>query len=1063
MNIRLHVPIIVFCLCFGFVSVDARPLPVGRAHLARETAFAARAVDFRTRPFSLPRGVPGSVAQTNIYPWVEYVNGDKLLLANGYDWRANWKDQSGFGRVLIYSGLPFDAMPGREVLLMLSVRIPEAKAPFCHASEAWSNDFMTVDAAAKRVVWHRPYDAPDGRRRDFTYTLSPAGDGRVALDYDLGIGDDPTAVTNALSAEFRVDFVERAAVTNSVFGFGEETYSFARREDMREYDRGRTYSYYRDLSFDGPTRFHVNRHDETRHIELLFGKGVMPRCRIEDGLREWDNPAKAGRVFGFFWRIGGKSASATKANVRGRIVVDLGRAALPRTGERPPTGGIDFWGLDALDVPVRPGGNLVVNGSFEQGLSGWSFAANGGTSWNAVAANGGRPFEEIVADARTGRKALRFRRLAQASVETLHSLPMALPCGVPHVLSFWMKGPKGATARVCPAPAQRAGRIDWPGKPPRFDFAATENWRRHELAFVPRTGDCQVTLRGGGDVILDDIRVEAGEKATDAPAMPPVVADLVTADPDNDLAFGTPLAARLELAFVQPVAGRLAVRIRNFYNEMIFEKSFAFDAQTTEIPLALNVTALGTGVFIVGTTFEADGQRWRGDYQRLAITRPLDGTHGLARFFVQFPWYEYGSRGETIARRTVARGIGATTWTQNARFTNGTATAALARKYGIVNRLHCLSSELAARYPAEFAHGKTGLKAFTNATPERLAFIEREAYVAGRGCEADDRWWALWNEEEAAMPFLRDALDPKKTSETARQAAFDLYFNFQHACWKGLKRAFDERGLKLMFAPTHGPCNYNPGGNNRPLLENFLAAAERRGFRYDFIAVHTYHAIDGSVLGKFDRDVNADALLACLKRFGYPDSTPIMFSEGFNILPFYIPAWRASGWADDFFGRAPSEDLGAREFLQAGAMARLYVMDLKRWPRVRTSHTWQHRPILDARLAPYMWTQVPNTLGHLLPDPRFHGQVVRDGWRAYVFRQGDHAVAAVWANARDVEIGLVPARVLQVRLPAAARFFDLMGNGRTPDAGGKVPLTAAPLFVTSPEADGLLAAFEKAI
>jgi len=582
-----------------------------------------------------------------------------------------------------------------------------------------------------------------------------------------------------------------------------------------------------------------------------------------------------------------------------------------------------------------------------------------------------------------------------------------------------------------------------------------------------------VSLWGCGDVLIDDVRVEQGERATDAPAMPPVVANLVTSDPDNDLVFGAPLQARLELSFVRPLAGRLTVRIRNFYNETVFEESFAFDGKTAELPLALDAAALGTGVFVVGTTFEADGLRWCGDYQRLAITQPLDGTHGIARFFVQFPWYEYGSRGETIARRTVERGIGATTWTQNARFTNGTATAALARKYGIVNRLHCLSSELAARYPAEFAHGKTGLKAFTNATPERIAFIEREAYVAGRDCEADDRWWALWNEEEAAMPFLRDALDPKKMSESARKTAFDMYFSFQHACWKGLKRAFDERGLELMYAPTHGPCNYNPGGNNRPLLENFLAAAERRGFKYDFIAVHTYRAIDGSVLGSFDRDANADALLACLKRFGYSDSTPIMFSEGFNILPLYIPAWQASGWADDFYGRAPSEDLGAREFLQAGAMARLYLMDLKRWPRVMTSHTWQHRPLLDARMAPYMWTKVPNTLGNLLPDPRFCGQVVRDGWRAYVFRQGDHAVAAVWANARDVEIGLKPALMLHAHLPREARFYDLMGNERVVEKGERrggggqwncrIPLTAAPLFVTAPDADGLLESFEKAI
>ena len=1040
------------------------PLPTGRVPFARGAEFAPRPVAFSARAFAMDARLPRSKVQTNLYPWAEYRCGDKVLLANGYDGGVNWCDQTGFGRVVLYSGLPTDAKPGRERILSLSIRIPGAKAPLSKWNDAWPDDFMTVDAAAKSVVWHRPYVAPDGTRRDFTYRLSPAGDGKVNFDYDLGVGDEAAARTNALAAEFRVSFGDNAMVTNAAYGFNDENYVLAKREVMREFDKDKTYTLYKQLTFAEPVRFHMNRNDEPRHFELAFADGALPACTVEDGLRDWNDPAKAWRSFCFFWRVGGKAKDPAKANVKGRIVIDFGKSTVPVAGERPPTGGIDFWGQDALDVPKRPGGNLVVNGSFEQGLSGWAFAG-GGANWNDVVANGGRPLEEIVADARTGRKALKFRKLERPAAEALISLPMALEPDVPHVLSVWTKGPKGATLWISPDPAQQKGRIGWIGdKAPRRNFSGSDGWTRHEIPFVPKTGDCLVSLRGGGDMLVDDVRVEKGEKTSDAPAMSPVVANLVTSDPDNDVSAGAPLAAKLELAFVRPAAGRVDVRIRNFYNETVFRRTFDFTAQTESLPLELDAAALGTGVFVVGTDFDVGGERWRGDCQRLAITDPLHGRHGIARFFVQFPWYEKGSRGETIARRTVERGIGSTTWTQNFRFTNGTATAALARKYGIVNRLHCLSSELAHRHPAEFGWRKTGLKAYTNATPEKLAFIEDEAYLAGRNCEADDRWWALWNEEEAAMPFLKDALDPKKTSARDRDAAFDTYFRFQHACWKGLKRAFDERGLKLMYAPTHGPCNYNPGGNNRPLLENFLAAAARQGFRYDFIATHTYHAIDGSVLGKHDRDANADALYACLKRFGYPDTTPIMFSEGFNMLPFYIPAWRATGWADDYYGQPPSEDLGAREFLQAATMARLYVMDLKRWPRVMTSHTWQHRPVLDARLAPYMWTKVPNTLGHLLGDPRFHGQVVREGWRAYVFHQGDHAVAAVWANAADVENGLKPGPTLSVKLPSDAQFYDLMGNRRRAerkeDGSVALPLTAAPLFVTAEDAAALLAALE---
>ena len=146
-------------------------------------------------------------------------------------------------------------------------------------------------------------------------------------------------------------------------------------------------------------------------------------------------------------------------------------------------------------------------------------------------------------------------------------------------------------------------------------------------------------------------------------------------------------------------------------------------------------------------------------------------------------------------------------------------------------------------------------------------------------------------------------------------------------------------------------------------------------------------------------------------------------------------------------------------------MARLYIMDLKYWPRVMNSHTWQHRLVADARMSPFMWNMVPNTLGHLLPSPKFLGDVKRDGWRAYVFRQDDRGVAAVWTNERQVELGRKKGRSLKLAFPNDVHFVDLMGNGRaTPsaDADGTsaVPLTPAPLFILSKDAEGLLKAFE---
>ena len=346
-------------------------------------------------------------------------------------------------------------------------------------------------------------------------------------------------------------------------------------------------------------------------------------------------------------------------------------------------------------------------------------------------------------------------------------------------------------------------------------------------------------------------------------------------------------------------------------------------------------------------------------------------------------------------------------------------------------------------------------KALTNAVPEKVAFIEKAAYEVGMKAAPDDNWWSFYNEEDCEIAPIRYA----KTREERRKACED-WFPYQYACWKGLKKAFDERGIRLMYAPTHGSCNYNQEWR-REMMDLFMEVAAEHGFRYDFIAIHTYCAIDNSYLGYADRDANTAELLSRMEKYGYGDA-PVMFSEGFNVLPFFVPRFGAVSSADVYINGGPASlDLGWREFLQAAAMARLYIMDLKYWPRVMTSHSWQHRLVADAAMSPFMWNMVPNTLGHLLPSPKFLGDVKRDGWRAYVFRQGEYGVAAVWSNERQVELGRKKGLPLSLKLPDDARFVDLMGNRRAAppcaaDGMVSIPLTPAPLFIVSRDGEGLL-------
>ena len=713
-----------------------------------------------------------------------------------------------------------------------------------------------------------------------------------------------------------------------------------------------------------------------------------------------------------------------------RIEIDLGESRLPLRTSYAPVGGIDFDGKYALDVPESPVRNRVFNGSFEEGFAGWGFAW-GGVSWNRAAEEGGRRFQEIVPSGLFGDHALRFRRLKKNAGEALQSLPMALTPGKTHVFSLWTRGSADGAVYVNVRAAAKDGSVIWPGgKAPNRWFKTDETWRRHEIPFVPVTGDAIVQIGGFGDALVDGVQVEEGENAT-ATAFAPIITDLRSCDPDNNLEWGCPLDLSLNIQS-KATNGTVRVRFLDVYGDCLFDRTVP--AVTGTVLLDPDPVQVGKGVFVVRFDITDGWKSWR-TYRRFSVLPRVGVNNGLRRFFPAFAWYEQSSRGRDLARLAVSRGMAVTTWTRNRRYTEG-ATGALRRETGIVNVLHCLSSELAGKYPERFGGGRPGLKDFTNAVPEKTSFIEDEAYAAGRACGEDDCWWALWNEEESAQASLiRDRKD------------YDTWFAFQHACWRGLKRAFDERGLTLWYAPTHGTCNFNPGWCGREALEGYLAAAAKKGFRYDFVSIHTYEALDDATLGAADRDDNARDLLTLLAKYGYPDTTPIVFSEGFNYLPFQIDEWGAAGWGDDYAEPPPTLAAGHREFLQAASMMRLYLLDLKYRPRLLMSHSWQRTPVMDSAFTPYFWTAVPATLCTLFEKARFVRERRDEGIRMLVFQRERDSVMAVWTTDKDVEAGRRSGPERAVRVSEGSRYYDMFGNERTCD--GRLVLTPAPLFIVS--------------
>ena len=1000
------------------------PLPVSRAPFERTDEVLRRPIKLVAFPFFARNSGEGPDYAQRLVQWTEFVSGDKIAVVNGYDWRICHHGRTGFGKVMFYrsdadADSPSFTAPepfGRELLAWMEIRFLDGAQQYDPERDVFKNATLDVDAKTAKIQWLRPCKGKAAR-----YSLAPAGDGMLVLDWEMP----------SVPVEFRLRLCGKS--TNGASGV------------------------------ENGTRLYMNRNSETERVEIAFPDGEVKKSSDSE----------------YVWRT--EAAS-------GRVLIDLCGSTTPNSPTSnsftPNAGVIDFYETDALDVPVGPTGNLLANGSFEQGLTGWNYWYNG-EPWSVVEATG-EPLESITDEAKVGDKALRMRSSKpRGTYETLQSAPISIEPGVPHVLSAWVRraaGEKGkAEISLRADNASQLGIVRGEeGNPAKTTVTLEDDeWHFVERPFVSVGGDLKVILSGGGAAaVIDGIRVErrdlshaeaqrrgGNDGRARSPSAPQCVeCRLETSSHENILNYGTPINARLVLSGPGEADGAVRVTVRNFYNEAVFKKAFKFKLPKDKVlPLDFEPEKLGTGVFVLGAEFVVGGKKYRAPYQRFAIIKPLDGKHATADFYVQFPYYEKSSNGEKLARYAKAVGYTTTTWEYNALFADENApTAKMRRKYGITARLHCLASELSRKYPDRFGPGKEGLKAFTNAVPEQIEFIENEAYLAGLGAAPDDIWWALWNEEDGQMP----ALCGNKNSEE-RYAACEAWFPYQYACWKGLKKAFDERGLKLMYAPTHGSCNYNHEWR-REMMDAFMDIAAKHGFHYDFIAVHTYHAIDKSVLGSCDRDENAALLFSRMAHYGYPETTPVMFSEGFNNLPFVMQRWNTEVSADNYQNGGPASlDLGWREFLQAGAMARMHIMDLKYWPRVMTSHSWQHRLVADAQMSPFMWNMVPNTLGHLLPSPKFLGDVKRDGWRAYVFRQGDYGVAAVWTNERQAELGRKKGMTLELALPDDARFVDLMGNRRaapTANADGTtfVPLTPAPLFIVSRDAERLMKVFENA-
>jgi len=872
---------------------------------------------------------------------------------------------------------------------------------------------LSIDKLKQQITFQKPYLLPDGKTANFSYVVKANKDENIEISWDLGISEEQIKVYGQAfgGAQLWMSF------NNGTAFFGGRKYS----EIFRECEKAHP-----DL---------LKRVPVSGDFEIWPEGGTAAAVKVSLG-------GGGGSVEGSLFRM------SAPLVVKDKLTVDLGKSEVAKITPPPPTNGMDFWKLDALHVPDYPTRNIMPNPSFEQGLRYW-FWTDGGAA--AYKPDQSEMKYDVVSGGKFGKHAMILRTI-QPGTTGIKSFPLALKSGTTYTLSLYAKAPDAkepVNFSVGFSSVSDGGKFTSPQQygnffgdnyKPEAQFKVGKDWTRFSRTFVADGAGIHLQMSScGTDIMIDGIQLEEGDKTTDF-VCSPVEGNFVSSDPDCQVAKGAPLGAGYLLSGNTGTEGKLNVSITNAYRETVYTGSFNIKlGQDGEqkIELPLDPKRLDEGIFVVRAAFAIPGFKPYVQYSRLTVMAPLANTHETRRIVGTHPGYGTISRSEAYARRMMGWGFGSSSWGSSG------ANEDLRLKNGVTSFIYTYNPSPKAAFMKDLAHWK-------EVTPEMEKIIEEDAYdfVKAQNPKAALSF-ALYNEEEG--------------TNLPGSGRFDEYCKAQHAFYKGVKRANPD----AIVTPTNGTSGYSLLRGFEP-MEGYLKAANKAGFKYDAVSVHPYWNIDKGTLSSNDLDEETARLIAQMERNGYPSSTPIFFTEMFNIPWVKIPEWGAGDWADSYRkAGSPTYALGNREFIHAASAARIWVTCMKYWPKVQSTNVWVH-PYIDLNLTPILMCKAANTIGHLMPWVKYYADArPARGIRGYVFELKDGtAIAPVWCINNDVENGLKTGPALDVTFGQEVELFDLMGARRSlqpePDGVTHVPLTPAPLFIKAKDVAALAKALQSA-
>ena len=878
---------------------------------------------------------------------------------------------------------------------------------------------LKANAADKTITYSKPYVLPGGGSATFTYTLRALTGSKVELSWDLGISQEKLVT---MPKDFGVglwmvspesDGYQPFLVNKQPLPLGDASKLTSKEQELRHGD-GLELIYALEKPLQGFTLTLPDDHG--------FGLNAAA-------------PSQGKKQAGFIIRAGSKTLLS-----RDKVVIDFGEVAGKDAAAPPPVAGIDFWARDVTCVPAPTTRNIMPNPSFEQGLRYWGWWGGGGTYVPSEI-----PAYSIVDGGKFGRKCLRLMQSQGGKPMQSFSIPIVK--GKTYTLSFYGKAEKPNTDLAlginCPV---RGSQFGW-DKALATHHKLNAEWERKSITFTADQNAISLMIAPINGVLLDGLQLEEGSVPTEFVA-PEIEGLLTTSDPDNALAVGTPLKAVFELYGKPEAKGEVELAVTNYYREKIYETKvkFALDKDGVgRIELPWESAKLGTGVFVVQADYHLDSGAALRDYYRLSIMDFLENKHATKDIFGSLCGIAAGlTRGDDLARNYMRWGFGSMTYLFDKK-----EEFDLMTKYRMTNWMLCVS-DVASKEDREVV--QILQKQATPVTPDQEKQIEEISYRTALS-HPWGKAWCFSTETESRSPLVQ-------------QGKFDEWAKVQLAFQHGIKRATPDATV----FPDGGTSGFNALRGVRE-TEGYLAATQDK-VKWDAIATHPYGNIDG-VSGCGDLDVETRRMLDLMKKYGYGAETHLDYTEGFNGSNLLLPEWGldANGANNDVYNNGrPSYDSGWHEFLQAAAIARTYIICLKYWPQVRSFNIWLSRPYLDMYFAPLDACKVPNTLGHLLGNPKFKANIQPTaGIRGYVFEdEQGRGVAAIWCALDKVDEGLEQGPVIQVKFPGKIpEFIDLMGNPRevkSKDGNVAIQLSSAPLFLRTKKggADELIAALNQA-